>query len=159
MDRRALNLQHDSRHRVRGVVVHDAVQAAAALAAAAESLPQDAALLLLSAPGAALYLSPRLFLAITGPALANMLPVLDCGTAAGHALAALRAGCPALVLAPCPASAVVAAAAAEAGACLWPTPPPALDMATLRPGQARDDARLHAWLAAPGAALPAGAAR
>jgi len=159
MDRRALNLQHDSMHRVRGVVIHDAVQATAALAAAAESMPQDASLLLLSAPGAALYLSPRLFLAITGPALANMLPVLDCGTAAGHALAALRAGCPGLVLAPCPSFAAVAAAAVEAGAWLWPSPPPALDMASLRPGQARDDARLQAWLAAPEAASMAGAAR
>lgn len=159
MDRRALILRAEALHRVRGVVVHDAAQATAALAAAAESLPQDASLLLLSAPGAALYLSPRLFLAITGPALANMLPVLDCGTAAGHALAALRAGCPGLVLAPCPSFAAVAAAAAEAGTWLSPAPPPALDMATLRPGLARDDARLHAWLAAPAAPSGAGAAR
>jgi hypothetical protein len=147
-------------HRMRGVVVHDAVQASAVLSAAAEALPPDMSLALLSAPGAARYLSPRLFLAITGPPLANMVPVLDCGRAPGHALAALRAGCPALVLAPCPAFAAVDAAALEAGAWLWPARPPALDMGRLRPGDPRDEARLRAWLAAPAEpAIVAGGAR
>jgi hypothetical protein len=149
MDRRALNLLADTMPRIRFVVVHDAVQVAAVLAAAAEFLPQCAALALVSAPGAARYLSPRLFLAMTGPPLANMVPVLDCGRAPGHALAAIRAGCPALVLAPCPAFAAVEAAAREAGAWLWPVRPPALDMATLRPGHPRDDTRLRGWLSPP----------
>jgi hypothetical protein len=157
MDRRALNLLGDTMPAMRAVVVHDAMQAAAALAMARHVLPSGTLLALLSAPAAALYLSPRLFLAITGPATPGALPVLDCGMAPGHALAALRAGCPALVLpATCAGFPALAAAAAEAGALLLPEAPPALDMASLRPGNPRDDARLQAWLAQPAAA---GAAR
>jgi hypothetical protein len=73
--------------------------------------------------------------------------VLDCADSPGHALAALRAGMRLLVLDPaCPAFAAVAGAAAELGAEVWPTRPPALDLGRLdlrKPG-ARD--KLAAWL-------------
>jgi hypothetical protein len=75
------------------------------------------------------------------------LPVLDCGASPGHALAALRAGCPALVLcATCPAFAVLAGAAAEARAILWPAAPDSLNLSELRAGDARAAARLRDWL-------------
>jgi hypothetical protein len=135
----------------RGVVIHDSAQVAWAMATA-QDVARGRVLPLLSAPGAAHWLSPRLFLAIiergvsAAPDMA-CLPVLDCGLAAGHALAALRAGCPALVLqAECPAYATLAAAAAEAGALLLPHAPPALDLARLRLDSAYDAGRLLAWL-------------
>lgn len=136
----------------RAVLVHDAAGMELALAAAGEMLPAGLTLPLLSAPGAARWLSPHLFLAMVERARAAAattpyLPVLDCGTAPGHALAALRAGCPALVLdAACPAFPVLAGAAAEAGALLWPRAPEALDTAGLRPGDAWAEARLRDWL-------------
>ncbi|MCG7360955.1 hypothetical protein MHZ93_06795 [Roseomonas sp. ACRSG] len=135
----------------RAVLVHDAAGMTMALAAAREALPPGLALPLLSAPGAAHWLSPRLFLAMVaqahGTAPAPCLPVLDCGMAAGYALAALRAGCPALVLsAACPAFPSLASAAAERGARLWPEAPAALDTAGMRPGDPRAEARLRDWL-------------
>lgn len=135
----------------RAVVVHDAVGMTMALAAARETLPAGLTLPLLSAPGAAHWLSPRLFLAMVakarGPAAPSCLPVLDCGMAAGHALAALRAGCPALVLsAACPAFPTLASAAAEQGAQLWSEAPAALDTIGMRPGDPRAEARLRDWL-------------
>ena len=59
--------------------------------------------------------------------------ILDCADAPGHALAALRHGCPAVVLAPCvPGFAALADIAAGIGATLLPARPPALDLARLR---------------------------
>jgi hypothetical protein len=135
----------------RAVLVHDAAGMALALAAGREALPAGLTLPLLSAPGAAAWLSPHLFLAMVAEASRTgappCLPVLDCGMAAGHALAALRAGCPALVLsAACPAFPTLASAAAERGAQLWPEAPAALDTAGLRPGDPRALARLRDWL-------------
>lgn len=135
----------------RALLVHDAAGMAMALAAAREALPPGLILPLLSAPGAAHWLAPRLFLAMVAQASDTTsppcLPVLDCGMAAGHALAALRAGCPALVLSgACPAFPSLASAAAERGALLWPEAPAAMDTAGLRPGDPRAEARLRAWL-------------
>jgi hypothetical protein len=135
----------------RAVVIHDAGQVALALQVAQEVRPPGAGLALLSAPGAALWLSPRLFLATVArgaaEAAAPYLPVLDCGDAAGHALAALRAGCPALVLCPaCPAFPALSGAAAEAGAQLWSKAPDSLDMAELRADTPYGAGRLRAWL-------------
>lgn len=81
--------------------------------------------------------------------------LLDCAASPGAAMAALRVGCPALVLRrTVPAWPAVAAAAASLGAELYPTRPESLDLA--RPGAAR---RLPDWLAlSPGGAgvAPAG---
>jgi hypothetical protein len=131
----------------RAVVVHDAAQVRQALEAAEGVLPPGVPLPLLSAPGAAHWLSPALFLAMVARGAEGMtvvpLPVLDCGLAPGHALAALRAGCPALVLrATCPAFPMLAGAAAEAGAILLGEAPGAFDMERHRPG----DPRLRRWL-------------
>jgi hypothetical protein len=135
----------------RAVLVHDAAGMALALSLATKALPEGLTLPLLSAPGAARWLSPRLFLAMvaqaSGRSSQTCLPVLDCGTAAGHALAAIRAGCPALVLsAACPAFPTLASVAAEAGTRLWGMAPEAFDMAGTRPGDSRAAARLRDWL-------------
>ncbi|MBO1077024.1 hypothetical protein [Roseomonas marmotae] len=133
------------------LIVHDASQVAQALRVARAVLPLGRVLPLLSAPGAAHWLSPRLFLAMVAEGALGLqaphLPVLDCGMAAGYALAALRAGCPALILsAGCPAYPALAGAAAEAGARLWGRAPAALDLALLRPGTPRAEAALRGWL-------------
>jgi hypothetical protein len=131
--------------------LHDAAQLAAAMAVAAPMLPPGRVLPLLSAPGAVGWMSPDLFLAIVARGMAGHgvphVPVLDCGGAAGHALGALRAGCPVVVLAPCPAFPMVAGAAAEVGLLLWPAAPPALDLLGWAPESAYGTARLRAWLA------------
>ncbi|WP_149538218.1 hypothetical protein [Siccirubricoccus phaeus] len=120
------------------VVVHATAEAAAALAHAG-----PAGATLLSAPGAAGSLGPAWFLAlVAGAAAAHPavphLALLDCAEAPGQALAALRAGLPALVLDPtCAAFPALAAAAAECGALLLPERPSALDLGRLdlrRPG-------------------------
>lgn len=134
------------------LLAHDAAQLAAALAVAAPLLPPGLVLPVLSAPGAAAWLAPELFLAIVARGCAASgapcLPVLDCGAMAGHALAALRAGCPALVLAPtCPAFGVVQGVAAALNARLLPAPPPALDLLGWTPASAHGTARLRNWLA------------
>jgi hypothetical protein len=136
------------------VVVHDAAGARAALALAA---PRG--VLLLSAPGAAGSLGAAWFLALVRRAAADAAPgapphwaALDCADDPGPALAALRAGARLLVLDPaCPAFAAVAAAAAEAGATVWPArPAPALDLRDLDLRRPAGRARLAAWLARPG---------
>jgi hypothetical protein len=68
--------------------------------------------------------------------------LLDCGTAPGRALEALKLGLRGVVLS-CepPAYAVIAELAAAQGALLLPVPPPALDLA--QRGAAR---RLEGWL-------------
>jgi hypothetical protein len=134
------------------VVVHDATGAAAALRLAGRR-----GVILLSIPGAAGSLGAPWFLAMLRQA-AMALPdppppwcaALDCADAAGHALAALRAGARLLILAPdCPAHGAVTAAAAQVGATVWPRrPAPALDLRTLDLRRAGARARLAAWLAA-----------
>jgi hypothetical protein len=123
------------------VIVHGPGDVARALAAGRP-------LVLLSAPGAALYAGAGWWRALVStahrraPALLAA-DILDCADAAGRALAALRIGQRLLVLDHAtPAHASVAAAAAVIGATLLDTPPPALDLAA--PAAAR---RLEAWLA------------
>ncbi|HWL83297.1 MAG TPA: hypothetical protein VNR89_20285 [Roseomonas sp.] len=142
---------------MRGVVVRSATQVALALRAA-QALGRAEALPLLSPPGAARWLGPRLFLAMVaegarqaaaGGRLPGPLPVLDCRTAPGLALAALRAGLPVVVLEPdCPAFAAVEAVAGTLNAAVWPSPPPALDLGPGRAETARTHLRLARWLGA-----------
>ncbi len=122
------------------VVVHGLADARAALAS---SLPVT----LLSAPGAALFAGCAFWCALVAQARAEhpdvtVLDILDCGEAAGQALAALRLGQRILILAEnTPGRPAVTAIAATFGATLLATRPPALDLAR------RDAARrLHAWL-------------
>jgi len=108
--------------------------------------------ILLSAPGAALYAGCLWWRALIARGRAEFpdsaagdvpADVLDCAGAPGHAMAALRVGQLGLVLDPaCPAFAAVTAAAATLGATVLPGRPPALDLAT--PGAAR---LLAGWLA------------
>jgi hypothetical protein len=120
------------------VVVHNAAQAAAALAAAGPD-----GVVLLSAPGAAASLGPAWFRALAAAAAASRpgVPhwaVLDCGNAPGLALAALRGGFRTLVLdAACPAFARVSALATAAGGVVLAARPAALDLSRIdlrRPG-------------------------
>ncbi|MDE8346795.1 MAG: hypothetical protein POH28_11590 [Acidocella sp.] len=96
----------------------------------------------LSAPGAALYAGclwwRELIIAsnFTGPSF------LDCADAPGRAVEALRLGLPGLILAETlPAFAAVAEIAAQNGAMLLTTRPPALDLAAPDAGY-----RLTRWL-------------
>ena len=136
------------------VVAHTPGQALAALEAAG---PRG--VLLLSAPGAAGNMGAAWFLALvtwardgfgeSGVAPPPHWAVLDCGDAPGFALSALRAGARLLVLdSAVPAFAAVAAAAAEAGAALWPERPPALDLGRLdlRAADGPGRRRLAEWL-------------
>lgn len=125
----------------------------AAEAAAALRLAAGRPVLLLSAQGAAAWLGARGWRALVARAAAEApggpeADALCCGAAPGHALTALREGCRIVVLdGACPAFAAVEAAAAELGALLLPTRPPALDLRGLdlrRPG---GQARLAHWLA------------
>jgi hypothetical protein len=138
-------------HLLPALRLHDAAQLATAMAVAAPMLPLGRPLPLLSAPDATGWASPDLFLAMVALGMTGCdiphLPVLDCGDAAGHALGALRAGCPAVVLAHCPAFPMVAGAAAELGLQLWPAAPPALELLGWAPESAYGTARLRAWLA------------
>lgn len=133
------------------VLVPDAGRAAAVLAAWARVAPP----LLLSPPGACAWLGPAGWLALVARAerLSPGVPfghALDCGAAPGHALAALRAGVPMLVLTGAhPAYAAVAGAAAEAGAVLLPAAPPAIVIAHLDLGRPAGRARLRVLLAGP----------
>lgn len=105
---------------------------------------------LLSGPAAALYAGCGFWRALIGLCCAEYPDarapdILDCADASGYALAALRLGQPALVLASDAASrAAVAAIAAETGAVLLATRPPALDLAVR--GAAR---HLADWLCGP----------
>ena len=122
-------------------------------AAAAMRVAGAGRLLLLSEPGAAGFLGPVTWRALVARAARDAgtacLDALCCGAAAGDALAALRAGCRIIILdGATPAFATVAAAAAELGALLLPTRPPALDVSGL--DWRRDGARrkLLSWLSA-----------
>ena len=102
---------------------------------------------LLSAPGAALYAGCGWWRALTARAreefpLVLLDDVLDCADASGQALASLRIGQHIIVLAAeAPGWSAVAAIAAQRGAAVLATRPPALDLA--RPGVAR---QLAGWL-------------
>ena len=115
-------------------------EAAAALAAAEGA---GAGLLLLSAPSAAAWPGAAVVAAMLDRAAAlhprtPFRAALDCGSAPGLALDALRQGWRLLVLdGTHPAFPAVEAAAAEAGAALLPAAPPALDLSGIdlrRPG-------------------------
>jgi hypothetical protein len=99
--------------------------------------------LLLSAPGAALFGGCLWWRALMGAAGVTGLTLLDCGDAPGRALEALRLGLPGVVLT-CEAASfgVVAAVAAETGALVLPAAPAALNLGVR--GAAR---HLAAWLA------------
>jgi len=110
------------------VVVHGLDDAAAAL-------QPGLAVQLVSAPGAALYAGAGWWRAVVGGAR-RLYPgtdcddLLDCADAPGRAMAALRAGCMAVVLdARCPGFAAVQAAAATLGAKVIGTRPVALELA------------------------------
>jgi DNA-binding NarL/FixJ family response regulator len=145
------------------VVAHTSNQARAAL----ELADPRRGVVLLSAPGAAGNMGAAWFLALVAqaadgfdaygegrspphppPQLPPHWVALDCGSAPGYALAALRAGARLLVLDRAAAAfPAVAAAAAEAGAEVWAERPPALDLGRLdlrRAGRGR--MRLAEWL-------------
>lgn len=126
-------------------------------AAAALALAGPAGVLLLSAEGAAGFLGVQGWRALVAAATAPHAGVtppwqdaLCCGSAAGDALAALRAGCRIVVLdGTSPAFAAVAGAAADSGALLLPARPPALAASTLDLRRPQGRTRLAAWLARP----------
>jgi hypothetical protein len=129
------------------VVVHSAAQMAAAMRARGA-----AGVVLLSAPGAAAYLGAPLWCAMLAEACrqapgAVFVAALDCGGNPGLALAALRTKVRVVVMdRRSPGFAAVAAAAAEAGAALWTSRPPAIDLAGL---DLRQTGRFARWLARP----------
>ena len=130
------------------VVVHGREHAAWALRIAA-----GRPVLLVSAPGAALNAGPGWFKAVLEQAAAehpgaNFTAVLDCASAPGAALAALRAGFKLVVFDLAhPAAASVLGAAAEAGAEVLGTRPEALDLGALDPRRRDDQRRLAALFA------------
>ena len=132
---------------MRAVLVHDAAQAMAALAAAG---PRGVALV--SAPGAAGFLGPGWFLAMVAPAMAAFPDVpcralLVCADAPGQALAALRAGLLWVVLAPeVPGFAQICAAARDVGATVLDAAPAALDLALLDLARPAGQQGLAHWL-------------
>jgi hypothetical protein len=133
------------------VIVHGLDGALAAVRAADPAR----GLVLLSAPGAGLYAGAGWFAALARKATAarpglGVLAVLDCADAPGAALAALRAGLPAIVFTGTDAMAATLAGIAETRAArVLRAAPPALDLAVLRAGDPRWQRRLAAWLARP----------
>ncbi|MGG5887300.1 hypothetical protein ACLF3G_09175 [Falsiroseomonas sp. HC035] len=133
------------------VLVRSAAEGRAALEVAGPG-----GVLLLSAPGAAGFLGPGAWRALVAAAGAtsgvqdrgDAPNALCCGDAAGDALAGLRAGCRILVLhGALPAFATVSGAAAEVGALLLPSRPPALDLRELDLRRPAARAKLADWLA------------
>lgn len=122
------------------VVIHQIEDARIALA---PGLPVT----LLSAPGAALYAGCGFWRALVGLCRAehpdlHTPDILDCADASGYALAALRMGQRAVVLAPgAPGLPAITAIAAMRGAVLLQTRPPALDFV-----QRGAERRLTDWL-------------
>ncbi len=118
------------------IVIHGLEHARTALASGRP-------VLLLSAPGAALYAGCgwwRAVIAASGGGL-DAPDALDCADAPGRALEALSIGCRLVVLHPCPARDDVTARAAGLGVAVLPARPPALDLA--EPGAER---HVAAWL-------------
>ena len=106
----------------------------------------------LSAPGVAGYLGPAGFRAVLEAGDALDLGILDASHAPGHALAALRCGLRAVVLARTePAFPAIAALFAAQGALLLPEAPPALDLAQVNLGKVQGRRHLARWLGRPGA--------
>lgn len=130
----------------RAVVIHDAAQAAQALAAA--RLAGRVGVTLVSAPDAGCFLGPAWWRALIALVAREhpgqpLQDVLDCGDAAGRAMEALRLGQADLVLERlCPQRAAVLARAVVLEARVRAERPPALDLGL--PGGAR---RLAGWLA------------
>lgn len=114
------------------IIVHDAEQAAAALTAAAAT---GSAVILASAPGAAGYAGAGWWTALVARARkrvpgAGGQSVLDCGDAAGLALAALRQGVTAIaVSSSLPSYPALAEIAARRGSRLVDLNRPTLDLA------------------------------
>lgn len=104
------------------------------------ALAPGRAVTLLSAPGAALYAGALWWRSLVGGS--GQADVLDCAAAPGRALEALACGCPALVLAPCPAWEAVAERALAQSALLLAARPTALDLA-----HCHRPAEIAAWLA------------
>lgn len=127
------------------IVIHDLDHARAALAAAAAS---GRPVVLVSAPGAAAIVGAPWFLKVVALAAAehpeaSWRAVLDCSDKAGHALAALRQGAPAIRYSGSRASAAKLAAIAERyGARLETGRLAARDLR----GQADPKAACRAWI-------------
>ncbi len=123
----------------RAVIIHSLEHARAALAAAERT---GAPIAVYSAEGAGAYAGAAWFLAVIAAARADhpraaVEAVLDCGAAPGIALAALRAGCRAIVLRGEPALLrKIAAIAAASSARLDPGPSGALDLRRCRDPEA-----------------------
>ncbi len=129
----------------RAVIIHGGRDVAFALEVAA-----GRPIALLSAPGAAGYLGVAGFLALLAPHGALPIAILDAAGAPGHALAALRAGVPRVVLSPAvPAFEPLARLAAEMGAALLPEAPPALDLARVDFTRPQGRVHLARWLDLP----------
>jgi hypothetical protein len=127
------------------VIVHGAGDVAFALEVAA-----GRPIVLLSAPGAAGYLGVAGFVALLAPRGALGQGILDAAAAPGHALAALRAGVPCVVLAPhLPAWGALAALAQGLGARLLAAAPPALDLARVDFHKPQGRVHLARWLDLP----------
>ncbi len=119
------------------------------LAHAQKALAPNLPVTLLSAPSAAVYAGAGWWRALIVAAGPNHPDILDCGSAAGRALEALRAGQKRLVLRAPPAILnEVRAMAGRRGAVILDQAPPSLDLAV--PGAGR---RLAKWLGDRGAAL------
>lgn len=140
-------MPESARPRRPAVTVHGAAQAGAALARAGPD-----GVLLLSPPAAATWAGAGWFLALVDQARTAQPGVpcdaaLDCGDQAGAALAAIRAGAAAVILdGACPGFPAVAAAAAEAGAALWPVRPESLDLGALDLGRRDTHKKIADWL-------------
>ncbi|HEV7456735.1 MAG TPA: hypothetical protein VGN96_08145 [Roseococcus sp.] len=127
------------------VIIHGAPELAAVLALAGDRRPR-----LLSAPGAAAWWGVEGFRALLDAHGALPLGILDTADAPGHALAALRAGFPTVVLDPAvPAFPALAALFAEEGATLLPEAPPALDLARVQLHKPAGRRHLARWLGLP----------
>lgn len=106
----------------------------------------------LSAPGVAGYLGVTGFRALLEAGGGFETGILDAAEAPGHALAALRGGFRAVVLAPAlPAFPALAALFAAHGARLLPVAPPALDLARVNLMKPQGRRHLARWLGLPGA--------
>jgi hypothetical protein len=117
---------------------------------AVRALAGGAPVRFLSAPGVASYLGVEGFRAVLAAEGALPLGILDADEAPGHALAALRAGFRAVVLAPqVPAFPALAELFAAEGAQLLPHAPAALDLARVQLHKPQGKRHLARWLGLP----------